>query len=402
MTGIETSPKVSDREAMARTTGTLRGSCGVRCRTQRAAHVGANDAGYTAPMALPAPHPLPPRFDDVEHLEDVMSTPSAALVDALRAVPGDIVVLGVGGKMGPTLARMARRAAPSKRIVGVARFTEPGLRGRLESTGHRLRIAADLLSREQIAARSCSDAANVVFMAGRKFGSAGSEWLTWAMNAHVPALVAERFTPEARIVAFSTACVYPFVDVDGPGADERTPPTPPPGEYANSCVARERMFEHFSHARGTAGRLIRLSYAIDMRYGVLHDVARKIVEPRDDRPGDGPRQHHLAGRRQPVGAARAGALHRADHAAQRQRTGGEHPRHRARRSGSGLGNTRRASSAARRAPRGSIDTARPLNGCSGRRRCRSRPCSTGPPTGPGAAWPAWASRRTTKPATEIH
>src|SRR4051812_10275608 len=149
---------------------------------------------------------LPARFDDVEHLEDVMSTPSAALVEALRSVPGDIVVLGVGGKMGPTLARMARRAAPGKRVVGVARFSEPGLRGRLESQGIDC-IAADLLSREQIAA--LPDAANVVFMAGRKFGSAGSEWLTWAMNAHVPALVAERYAG-ARIVAFSTACVYPF------------------------------------------------------------------------------------------------------------------------------------------------------------------------------------------------
>jgi nucleoside-diphosphate-sugar epimerase len=120
------------------------------------------------------------------------------------------------------------------------------------------------------------DVPNVVFMAGRKFGSSGSEWLTWAMNAHVPALVAERYAA-SRIVAFSTACVYPFVDVNGPGADESAPLTPPPGEYANSCVARERMFEHRSRERGTAGRLIRLSYAIDMRYGVLHDLARKLV-----------------------------------------------------------------------------------------------------------------------------
>jgi nucleoside-diphosphate-sugar epimerase len=118
-------------------------------------------------------------------------------------------------------------------------------------------------------------------MAGRKFGSRGSEWLTWAMNAHVPALVAERFRA-ARIVAFSTACVYPFVNVAGGGAREELAPTPP-GEYANSCVARERMFEHFSHRFGTAGRLIRLSYAIDMRYGVLHDLAAKVLagEPVD-------------------------------------------------------------------------------------------------------------------------
>jgi nucleoside-diphosphate-sugar epimerase len=182
-------------------------------------------------------------------------------------------VLGVGGKMGPTLARLARRAAPDRRVIGVARFSEPGLKAALERHGVEC-IAADLLAREQLAA--LPDAPNVVFMAGRKFGSTGSEWLTWAMNAHVPALVAERYAG-ARIVAFSTACVYPFVDVRGPGAAEDAPLTPPPGEYANSCVARERLLQHFSHARGTPGRLIRLSYAIDMRYGVLHDLARKLL-----------------------------------------------------------------------------------------------------------------------------
>jgi len=215
---------------------------------------------------------LPDRFDNVAHLEDVMTTPSPALADSLAQLDGDILVLGVGGKMGPTLARLAKRAAPAKRVIGVARFSEPGLKASLERHGVDC-IAADLLSREQLAA--LPDAANVVFMAGRKFGSTGSEWLTWAMNAHVPALVAERYA-RSRIVAFSTACVYPFVDVRGPGADESMPLTPPPGEYANSCVARERMFQHFSHALGTPGRLIRLSYAIDMRYGVLHDLARKL------------------------------------------------------------------------------------------------------------------------------
>ena len=222
---------------------------------------------------------LPSRFDSIDHLEDVMTTPSAALVETLRGVPGDIMVLGVGGKMGPTLARLAKRAAPHKRVIGVARFSEAGLKESLERHGVDC-VVADLLSREQLAA--LPDVPNIVFMAGRKFGSSGSEWLTWAMNAHVPALVAERFAT-SRIVAFSTACVYPFTPVNGPGADERAPLTPPPGEYANSCVARERMFQHFSHALGTPGRLIRLSYAIDMRYGVLHDIARKLIarEPID-------------------------------------------------------------------------------------------------------------------------
>lgn len=213
------------------------------------------------------------RFDDVAALEDALSHPSQALIDTLARVSGDIMVLGVGGKMGPTLARMAKRAAPGKRVIGVTRFSEPGLRERLQSQGIEC-IEADLLSRETIAA--LPEVENIVFMAGRKFGSTGSEWLTWAMNAHVPALVAERFR-KSRIVAFSTACVYPFVDTGSAGATEEVPPTAPSGEYANSCVARERMFEHFSHQHGTPGRLIRLSYAIDMRYGVLHDVAGKVL-----------------------------------------------------------------------------------------------------------------------------
>jgi nucleoside-diphosphate-sugar epimerase len=181
--------------------------------------------------------------------------------------------------MGPTLARMAKRAAPGKRVIGVARFSGAGLREGLELHGIEC-ITADLLSREALA--GLPDAANIVFMAGRKFGSSGSEWLTWAMNAHVPALVAERF-PKARTVVFSTACVYPFVSTANAGAKEDVAPTPPSGEYANSCVARERLFQHFSHLYHTPGRLIRLSYAIDMRYGVLHDLARKIIarEPID-------------------------------------------------------------------------------------------------------------------------
>ncbi|RYF43068.1 MAG: NAD(P)-dependent oxidoreductase [Comamonadaceae bacterium] len=216
---------------------------------------------------------LPPRFEDAEHLEEVMTRPSLELSADLDRASGDIMVLGVGGKMGPTLARMAKRAAPGRRVIGVARFSQAGLRERLEREGVEC-IEADLLSRDAIA--SLPQAANIVFMAGRKFGSSGSEWLTWAMNAHVPALVAERFE-RSRIVAFSTACVYPFVDTAGDGARESTPPTAPSGEYANSCVARERMFEHFSHEHRTPGRLLRLSYAIDMRYGVLHDVAQKIL-----------------------------------------------------------------------------------------------------------------------------
>lgn len=216
--------------------------------------------------------PGPEGFADEAHLEDVMSTPSDALRADLAALDGDILILGVGGKMGPTLARMARRAAPDKRVIGVARFSEPGLKARLEGQGVEC-LEADLLDAAALA--RLPDAANIVFMAGRKFGSSGSEWLTWAMNAHVPALVAQRWA-ESRIVAFSTACVYAFADAAGPGSREADALTPP-GEYANSCVARERLFEHFSHQHGTPGRLLRLSYAIDMRYGVLHDLAERIL-----------------------------------------------------------------------------------------------------------------------------
>jgi nucleoside-diphosphate-sugar epimerase len=222
---------------------------------------------------------FPSRFDDVAQLEEVMSRPSDALRRELERAPGDIMVLGVGGKMGPTLARMAKRADPARRVIGVARFSQPGLLSELEQHGIEC-IEADLLSREAL--QRLPNAANIIFMAGRKFGSTGSEWLTWAMNAHVPALVAERFA-RSRIVAFSTACVYPFVSTAGNGAAEHVPPTAPSGEYANSCVARERMFEHFSHQYQTPGRLLRLSYAIDMRYGVLHDIAQKVLhrEPID-------------------------------------------------------------------------------------------------------------------------
>jgi nucleoside-diphosphate-sugar epimerase len=215
---------------------------------------------------------LPDRFDDVEHLENVMTTPGPVLTDELGRLQGDIIILGIGGKIGPTLARLAKRAAPGKRVVGVARFSEPGLREKLTAWNIEC-VAADLLDRGAVEA--LPKLPNVIFMAGRKFGSTGNESLTWAMNAHVPALVAEAFAG-SRIVAYSTGCVYPYVNVHHGGATEATPATPPPGIYANSCVAREAMFQHFSHVHGTPGRIIRLNYAIDMRYGVLHDVAQRV------------------------------------------------------------------------------------------------------------------------------
>ncbi len=223
-------------------------------------------------MELLDPADLPSGFADVEELEEFMSRPSRPLVDDMAQLDGDIMVLGAGGKMGPTLARLAKRAAPRKRVIGVARFSDPAARQNLERHDVET-ITCDLLDRDAVAA--LPKPVNVVFMAGRKFGSTGSEELTWAMNVHVPAVVAEAFA-RSRIVTFSTGCVYPFAATDSDGCTERVPPNPPPGEYANSCVGRERMFQYFSLKEGTAGRLIRLNYAIDMRYGVLYDVGCKV------------------------------------------------------------------------------------------------------------------------------
>ena len=211
------------------------------------------------------------RFADVEQLEEYMTRPSEELEADLAGI-GDILVLGVGGKMGPTLARMAKRAAPGSRVMGVARFSEKGLRDKLERQGIEC-TACDLLDRTAL--ERLPRARNVVFLAGHKFGAAGDPSFTWAMNVAVPFMVAETFR-DSRIVAFSTACVYPYVDVRGAGAPETMATTPPPGDYANSCVGREQMFLYGSRRYGTQGRLVRLSYAIDMRYGVLYDVATAV------------------------------------------------------------------------------------------------------------------------------
>ena len=224
------------------------------------------------------PADLPSSFADETALEEFMSRPSQALKDDLAAVDGDIMVLGVGGKMGPTLARLAKRAAPNKNVIGVARFSEPDLPAKLNDWDIET-IKADLMDRKVLA--DLPKPKNIIFMAGRKFGSAGSEELTWAMNVYCPALVAEAFC-ESRIVSFSTACIYPFVPISSGGAKEDLAPNPP-GEYAQSCVGRERMFQHFSNQLQTPGTSIRLSYAIDMRYGVLSDVANAVFngEPID-------------------------------------------------------------------------------------------------------------------------
>jgi nucleoside-diphosphate-sugar epimerase len=216
---------------------------------------------------------LPDTIPDIATLDDLLCRPSQALVDDLAHVDGDIMILGVAGKMGPTLAGLAKAALPHRRVIGVARFSDAGAKARLEARGVET-LGCDLLDEAAIAA--LPKIPNIVFMAGRKFGAEGDLSLTWAMNAHVPALVAQAF-PKSRIVAFSTGCVYPFVPVNGKGADESVAPNPP-GEYAQSCVGRERMFEYFSRKFDTPGRLFRLNYAIDMRYGVLYDIASKVMQ----------------------------------------------------------------------------------------------------------------------------
>jgi nucleoside-diphosphate-sugar epimerase len=216
---------------------------------------------------------LPKSFPGVDELEEFMTRPTPELERDLAGVH-EVLVLGVAGKMGPTLARMAQRAG--KRVIGVARFSEPGLRAKLEAWGIEC-VACDLLDRAAL--ERLPRTQHVVFMAGHKFGASGQPSLTWAMNVGVPFMVAEAFR-ESRIVAFSTACVYPYASVAGRGADEATPTTPPAGDYANSCVGREQAFLYGSQRYGTPGRLMRLEYAIDMRYGVLHDVAAKVFAGR--------------------------------------------------------------------------------------------------------------------------
>jgi nucleoside-diphosphate-sugar epimerase len=218
-----------------------------------------------------SPDDEPGTIADVEALEERLSRPDDDVVADLARLDGDILVLGAGGKMGPTLARMARRAAPGKAVYAVARFSDPALETALQAQGVET-IRADLLDRAELA--SLPRVPNVIFMAGQKFGTSGAPSQTWAMNTFLPALVGEAMA-ESRIVAFSTGCVYPFVPVLSGGSTEDSPLTPP-GEYANSCVGRERMFEWHSERLGTPGRLFRLNYAIDLRYGVLYDVARKV------------------------------------------------------------------------------------------------------------------------------
>jgi nucleoside-diphosphate-sugar epimerase len=220
------------------------------------------------------PNQSPPRDD--EELEELLSRPSSEVIDALRRTPGDVIVLGAGGKMGPSLATMIRRAADTlgdgRSVMAVSRFSSPDVADRLERAGVRV-VRAELGDPAAIA--RLPDAPNVIYMAGQKFGTRDLPSLTWAVNTLIPAMVAERYTA-SRIVAFSTGNVYPLSPATGHGSRESDPLTPI-GEYANSCVGRERVLEHVSRTRGTPIAIIRLNYAVDLRYGVLVDIGHRVL-----------------------------------------------------------------------------------------------------------------------------
>jgi nucleoside-diphosphate-sugar epimerase len=200
----------------------------------------------------------------LDDLEEALSRPSEADIECLRRLDGDLLILGASGKMGPSLARLCHRADPSRRVIAVSRRAVdiPGVES----------IACDLLDRAAVA--RLPPCPNVLYLAGRKFGSTGSPELTWAMNTIVPAIVAERFHA-SRIVVFSTGNVYALRRPSAGGSLESDPPAPI-GEYAQSCLGRERVFEYFSGTHGLRCVLFRLNYAVDLRYGVLVDIARKV------------------------------------------------------------------------------------------------------------------------------
>jgi nucleoside-diphosphate-sugar epimerase len=214
-------------------------------------------------------------FRTETELDDLLSEPPPSLVDSLARIDGDLLLLGVSGKMGPSLARMAVRATQlagkRRRIIGVARFTDPCAAESLQRHGVET-IPCDLLNPDALA--RLPDLPNVVAMTAMKFGSSGNQARTWAANTFMSGLIARRFR-DSRIVAFSTGNVYPLTPIAGGGSRETDPPGPI-GEYAMSCLGRERLYEDASRTYGTRTALVRLNYACELRYGVLVDLARKV------------------------------------------------------------------------------------------------------------------------------
>ena len=222
----------------------------------------------------------------IQSLYERLLEPSQPLIEAMAQLEGDIVILGVGGKMGPSLAKLARRAADiagkGKNIIGVARFSEPGLMDELQRLGIEA-VKADLLNDAEL--QRLPSAPNVLYLAGTKFGTTGKEAFTWAMNSYLPGRVAEKYKG-SRIVVFSTGNVYPLVDATSNGAREHQLPQPV-GEYAQSCLGRERVFQYFSQLHQTPVLIYRLNYAVDVTYGVLTDIALAVrsKQPIDLRMG---------------------------------------------------------------------------------------------------------------------
>ncbi len=224
----------------------------------------------------------PDKINNEDQLEELLSRPGTELSKMFLRVDGDIMFLGISGKIGPSLAKMARRACENagvkKRILGVALHIDPEHQKSFGELGIET-IQGDLLDKDFI--ESLPVFRNVFFLAGMKFGSVDNLPLTWAVNSYLPALVAEHFR-DSRIVAFSTGCVYPLVPVSSGGSVETDLPVAT-GEYAQSCLGRERMFEYGSNKYKTEVILIRLNYSVEMRYGVLVDIAVKV---KNDQPVD--------------------------------------------------------------------------------------------------------------------
>jgi hypothetical protein len=209
----------------------------------------------------------------VAELEERLSEPTQAVLDAFRELPGDVLVLGVGGKMGPTLARMARRSTgPDRRVIGVSRFSSPETRSSLEAQGVET-IAGDLLDPRFV--DSLPDAPLVVQMTGFKFGAASDPGMTWAVNCVTPSLVCRRFAG-SRIAAFSTGNVYGLTNAAGRGSRE-SDPLQADGEYAMAAIGRERLLDFFSRREGVKLSILWLNYAVEMRYGVLVDLASRVL-----------------------------------------------------------------------------------------------------------------------------
>jgi len=225
---------------------------------------------------------MPPTIESADQLDDLLSEPTAGVLETLRWLEGDLLILGVGGKMGPTLARMAARAfqqaGMKRRVIGAARFSNRELPAWLQKHGIEP-LTCDLLDPRQI--DQLPEAANVVVMTALKFGASGRPGDTWAVNCWMPANICQRFAG-SRIAAFSTGNVYPLTPISQGGSLE-TDPLAPVGEYAASCVGRERLYDYFSRSAGTKLSIVRLNYACELRYGVLVDLARQILagEPID-------------------------------------------------------------------------------------------------------------------------